>query len=128
MQSVEMEIDDQEVNLRTLILAAAHERGVDEGEGGTSDLPGVTSVAANDWYDVVEMLSMEILHDTDWDLSNRILDMPPEWKRDWARQHNIDSDYFTDIAPDPAPAELATMRVRLGAAYIALGVAKWVAH
>jgi len=110
---VEMEIDNNEMALRPMILAAALERGVGRAEDGTSTLPEVANSTEEDWFEVVEELSMEVLHDTDWDLPSKLLDMPPEQKRKWAHDFDIDEDYFTDIALDPAPAELVAIRSRL---------------
>jgi hypothetical protein len=112
---VEMEIDNLEMELRPLILAAAIERTAEETDEVKSDLPDAASTAVDDWSEVIEFLSMQILWDTDWDLPQRVLDMAPEHKQKWAEQHGIDQDYFADIALDPTPEELAAVRGRLSA-------------
>jgi hypothetical protein len=116
---IEIEIDNSEVELRPLILAAVRERAeaqefrFDESEDGGGTLPEETSASRDEWAELVELLSMEVLWDTDWDLPPGVLDMPPEQKRKWSKDYMIDRDYFTDVALDPSPADLTAVKRRL---------------
>ena len=74
-----------------------------------AELPLEASSDMYQWGRVIDYLADAILWDRDFEFSESFLDMDPEILRERRQILGIDDDYFTQIAPDPPPAEVAKL-------------------
>ncbi len=93
---------------RHLVASAFHV--VTELEGdfkAREELPLEASGDIKQWELVIDYLADSILWDRDFEISGDFLDEDPEISRERRQLLGIEDDYFTQIAPDPRPSEVA---------------------
>ncbi|TWU58319.1 hypothetical protein [Rubripirellula reticaptiva] len=86
---------------RSLTLAAYQSMP----ESVSVDLPGRDSIDLTAFEDVVDLLSIAILWDRDFEMAESFLDSDPGVSQKRRKILGIDQDYFTSVAPDPRPEE-----------------------
>lgn len=92
-----MEVEEnQKTELRELLLAA-----FTAGEDGPEELPKPTSKAWGEWEFLMERFEGRVLWDTDYDLGDYFLDLPPEEARERMAQMTIDPEYFLSTPDEP---------------------------
>ncbi|MDB4654591.1 hypothetical protein OAE40_02305 [Rubripirellula sp.] len=95
---------------RHLVASAFHSVTISEGDFEyLEELPLEASSDLHQWERVIDYLADAVLWDRDFEFSGTFLDMDPEILRERRRILGIDDDYFTQIAPDPRPAEVAEL-------------------
>jgi len=95
---------------RHLVASAFHSVTISEGDFEYLDeLPLEASGDLHQWEHVIDYLADAILWDRDFELSGTFLDMDPEILRERRQILGIDDDYYTQVAPDPRPAEVAEL-------------------
>jgi len=95
---------------RHLVASAFHFVTRIEGDFESQDeLPLEASGDIRQWERVIDYLANSILWDRDFEISASFLDADPETSRDRRRMLGIEDDYFTSIAPDPRPSEVADL-------------------
>lgn len=112
-QATEFEIDVEEHVQRDSHDAFAWRRRIracfDEEEfaaEGMTLLP-IESRDFDEWRELIEYVSDRLFWDDDWSAVSFIMDVDPETSRQRKRDMGIDEDYYTAIAPEYSPAELA---------------------
>jgi hypothetical protein len=133
-QEIEIEIDlaredpppgDPSV-VRALVLAAIRELSSEwdespepgyedeDEEEAQQSLPEPNCEDMQRWDDLLDELMDRVLWgDRDFDEEELFLDIDPKRGRQLKRLLSIAEDYFTDVAPEPTDAELASIRSRL---------------
>jgi len=95
---------------RHLVASAFHSVTISEGDfESLEELPLEASSDLQQWERVIDYLADAVLWDRDFEFSGTFLDMDPEILRERRQILGIDEDYFTQIAPDPRPAEVAEL-------------------
>ncbi|MAI72492.1 MAG: hypothetical protein CMM01_16515 [Rhodopirellula sp.] len=95
---------------RHLVASAFHSVTISEGDfENLEELPLEASGDMHQWERVIDYLTDAILWDRDFEFSGNFLDMDPEILRERRQSLGIDDNYFTQIAPDPRPAEVAEL-------------------
>ncbi len=95
---------------RHLVASAFHSVTISEGDfESLEELPLEASSDLQQWERVVDYLADVVLWDRDFEFTDTFLDMDPEILRERRQMLGIEHDYFTQIAPDPRPAELAEL-------------------
>ena len=93
---------------RHLVASAFHVVTELEGDFKTrEELPLEASGDIKQWELVIDYLADSILWDRDFEISGDFLDEDPEVSRERRQLLGIEDDYFTQIAPDPRPSEVA---------------------
>ena len=92
---------------RHLVASAFHSVALSEGDFQyLQELPLEASGDMQQWERVIDYLADAVLWDRDFEFSETFLDIDPEISRERRQMLGIDEDYFTQIAPDPSPAEI----------------------
>ncbi len=92
---------------RHLVASAFHSVAISEGDFEyLQELPLEASGDMQQWERVIDYLADAVLWDRDFEFSGTFLDMDPEISQERRQMLGIDEDYFTQIAPDPRPAEI----------------------
>ena len=92
---------------RHLVASAFHSVALAEGDfDSLQELPLEVSGDIQQWERVIDHLADAILWDRDFEISASFLDMDPEISRERRQVLGIDDEYFTQVAPDPRPAEV----------------------
>ena len=95
---------------RHLVASAFHSVTISEGDfESLEELPLEASSDLQQWERLIDYLADAILWDRDFEFIGNFLDMDPEILRERRKILGIDDDYFTQIAPDPGPTELAEL-------------------
>ena len=69
-----------------------------------------TETDRDDWEMVTEKVEARLFWDTDWEMGDVFLDLPPEVGRADMAVHGIDPEYFLAVPDDPDQAGLAAAR------------------
>ena len=72
-------------------------------------IPTETSTDLTEWELLIDALTNAVLWDRDFEMADGFLDADPGASRQRRRLLGIDEDYFTRIAPDPRPKEVARL-------------------
>jgi hypothetical protein len=94
---------------RVLAAAAQVMRSSQEEIGPAADeleLPDPHCRELSVWEDLVDSLAEAVLWDRDFEMAETFLDVDPGISRQRRRLLGIEEDYFTQVAPDPRPAEV----------------------
>ena len=103
---LEVELDTGETTeCRRLILGA-----VGEAAGRDGPLPEPTESDQGEWELLFEEVEGRLFWDTDYELGDVFLDLPPQAARADLALHGIDPDYFLAVPDDPDDEGLAAAR------------------
>lgn len=83
-------------HVRRLVLGAVGEAG-----GRDGPLPEPTEADPGEWKLLLEEVEGRLFWDSDYELGDVFLDLPPEAARADLVLHGFDSDYFTTAPEDP---------------------------
>lgn len=101
---VEVGIDEEDTELRKLLLTAARECGFEE--DGETSLPAEDCDDHEAWCELIEYLMFRILWDTDWENEHINPDDLPERVQKIREFAGIEPEYYTAVPSDPNPAQL----------------------
>ena len=90
---------------RGLVLAAYE--AISQSDLSPPRSPLINCADLETWELIVESLTDRILQDRDFELSGTFLDAAPDISDARKRLLGISKDYFTSLAPDPRPTEIA---------------------
>jgi len=76
-------------------------------------LEGLCCRNMDDWMNAVDALMNRILWDCDWEVEYIKPDDPPDMAGVIREYMGVDADYYTAVAPDPNPAQLAKIKLSL---------------
>jgi hypothetical protein len=97
-------------HVRGLLLGA-----VGQAAGRDGPLPEPTEADVPEWELLFEEVEARLFWDTDYELGDAFLDLPPDAGHEQLDQHGIDPDYFTAVPDDPDDEGLnAARRVLAG--------------
>lgn len=118
-QAIRFEIDEADslakiggdpCHWRKLVLAAIIETDGSPAPGSDDELPEPACPDLDEWSVLLETLGAGVLWDGDWEMDDLFMDVDPETSKLRKELLTIDEDYFTAVAPDPTPDELAEAR------------------
>ncbi|MGB1706233.1 MAG: hypothetical protein ACPHF4_00230 [Rubripirellula sp.] len=93
---------------RHLVASSFHSVTISAGDFEyLEELPLEASSDMQQWERVIDYLADAILWDRDFEFAENFLDMDPDLLRRRRQILGIEDDYFTQIAPDPSPSEVA---------------------
>lgn len=95
---------------RKLVLAAIVETDGSPATTSDDELPEPTCPDFDEWSVLLETLGDGVLWDGDWEMDDLFMDVDPETSKVRKELLTIDEDYYTAVAPDPTPEELAEAR------------------
>jgi hypothetical protein len=75
--------------------------------------PAVTDPDPHEWDLLMEEVAGRLFWDTDWEMADEFLDLPPEAAREQLDLHGIDPDYFTAVPDDLSGRDLEAARREL---------------
>ena len=84
--------------------------GVGHDAGRDGPLPEPTDPDAGEWELLFEEVEAWLFWDTDYELGDVFLDLPPDAGHEQLDQHGIDPDYFTAVPDDPGDDGLDAAR------------------
>ncbi len=102
---------DQNLTWRQLVLAASEEVMLSshqeiDFDADELELPHPYCRDMTIWEDWVDCLAEAVLWDRDFEMAETFLDVDPGISQQRRRLLGIEEDYFTQVAPDPRPAEV----------------------
>lgn len=118
-QAIQFEIDEADsltkiggnpFHWRKLVLAAIIETDGSPAPGADDELPDPTCPDIDEWSILLETLGDGVLWDGDWEMDDLFMDVDPKTSKLRKEFLTIDDDYYTAVAPDPTPEQLAEAR------------------
>ena len=107
----------EEPSWRSMVLSAHHAIFGElcatdddpEFDDGSITRPLATCREMGEWESLIEHLTDAVLWDRDFEMADSFLDIDPGVSQQRRRLLGIDDEYFTRVAPDPRPDEIASL-------------------